>query len=232
MNDGQMSCPSIVNCSSQQGLVSFDLGKIPSYISLGSSSLSCTGSLLIVYAYFALKDIRTGAQKVITLLAIADFFTAFGYIVGSVNFLTHFNYTRSNDCEIFANICEIQSFVTTWSTLASFCWTCILAFYFFLILVFNKSTLAYQLLPIFNIISWTGPLLIVVPLLVTRNLGYAPYVAANWCYIKDNDFSKHQLLQKPNIIVLILLGGKFWEILSYIVVIALYLWIKIFIWKV
>ena len=225
-------CPSIVNCSDKPGLESFDLGRIPSYISITSSSLSCMGSVLILLAYFTLKDIRTGAQKVITLLAIADFFTAFGYIVGSVNFLTHFNHTAgSTGCKVFTELCEVQSFITTWSTMASYCWTCFLAFYFFLILVFNRATLAASLVPLYNIVSWLGPLLIVLPLLATGNLGYAPYVASNWCYIKDTQHNVG-LLQKPEIIVFLFLGGKFWEIISYAVVIVLYVWIKVYLSRV
>ena len=222
-------CPSVYDCSSHKDLVSFDLGRTPSYISISSSTLSCLGSSLIFFAYFTLKDIRSGAQKVITLLAVADFFTAFGYIVGSVNFITHFNHTSSSDCKVFNNICEMQSFVTTWSTMCSYCWTCILAYYFFLILVFNKSKLAAKYIPLYNIFAWIGPLLIVVPLLLTRNLGFAPYVASNWCYIKD---AGHSLRHDPRAISLLFIGGKFWEILSYLMVIVLYVWIKCFLSKV
>lgn len=222
-------CPGIHNCSSHKDLVSFDLGRTPSYISISSSTLSCLGSSLILFAYFSLKDIRTGAQKVITLLAVADFFTAFGYIIGSANFLIHFNHTSSSICETFKNICVIQSFVTTWSTMCSYCWTCILAFYFFLILVFNKSKLAAKYVPLYNIFAWTGPLLIVIPLLLTGNLGFTPYVASNWCYIKDAGYS---LSHDPRAISLLFIGGKLWEILSYVIVIVLYVWIKCFLSKV
>jgi len=37
------------------------------------SVLSCLGSVAIMVAYLALRDIRTGAQTIVTLLAIADF---------------------------------------------------------------------------------------------------------------------------------------------------------------
>jgi G protein-coupled receptor 157 len=225
-----LPCPGVINCSQHKDLVSFDLGRVPSYISISSSTLSCLGSCLIVYAYFSLKDIRTGAQKVITLLAVADFFTAFGYIAGSVNFITHFNQTAANECKIFKDLCEIQSFVTTWSTMCSYCWTCILAFYFFLILVFNKSSLAARLIPVYNIFAWIGPLLIVLPLLLTGNLGFAPYVASNWCYIKDT--TDYGLLHNPKTISLLFVGGKLWEILSYLTVIVLYVWIRVFLSKV
>ena len=218
----KIQCPESHQCS--DGLVSFDIGKVPSYLNLASSSLSCLGSILIIITYWVLRDMRTGAQTVITLLAIADFFTAFGYIIGSSNFIVGFDSKDTHKCEIFNNICEIQSFVTTWSTMSSYCWTCILAFYFFLVVVYQKGKLAARLIPLYNVIAWLFPLCIVGPLLVFGKLGYAPYVASNWCYIKDLDDGP--LTKKPSIIGFILLGGKFWEIVSYVVVMVLYVRIR------
>ena len=215
-------CPESHQCS--DGLVSFDIGRVPSYLNLISSSLSCLGSILIVITYLLLRDMRTGAQTVITLLAIADFFTAFGYIIGSSNFIAAFDSNDSAECSVFTSICEIQSFITTWSTMSSYCWTCILAFYFFLVLVYQKGKLAAKLIPLYNIIAWLDPLCIVGPMLVFGKLGYAPYVASNWCYIKDA--SNEALTKKPLIILYILLGGKLWEILSYIIVLVLYIRIR------
>ena len=217
-------CPEVHQC--HDGLVSFDIGRAPSYLSLISSSLSCFGSILIVLAYFVLRDMRTGAQTIITLLAVADFFTAFGYIIGSSNFIATFDSKDSTRCVIFTYICEIQSFVTTWSTMSSYCWTCILAFYFFLVLVYQKGKLAARLLPFYNIFAWLAPLCIVGPMLVFGKLGYAPYVASNWCFIRD--YSGYPLTEKPFVILYILVGGKLWEVISYIVVLALYIGIR---WK-
>ena len=181
---------------------------------------------MIIFTYFVLRDIRTGAQTIITLLAIADFFSAFSYVIGSSNFIIAFDSKDNKRCAIFTSICEVQSFITTWSTMSSYCWTCILAFYFFLVLVYQKGKLAARLIPLYNIIAWLGPLCIVGPMLVFGKLGYAPYVASNWCYIKDSNGDP--LTKKPDVILYILLGGKFWEVISYIVVLALYIRIR---WK-
>ena len=227
----QAVCPHSFEC--RDGLESFDIGRAPSYVSLVSSSLSCLGSVLIVLTYCLLKDMRSGAQTVITLLAIADFFAAIGYIMGSVNFLVYFRDSSVVDynCPIFTSICEIQSFITTWSTLSSYCWTCILAFYFFLVLVYSNSKLASRLIPLYNIIAWIAPMCIVVPLLVMNKLGYAPYVASNWCYIKDMNYG-NSLPQHIDTIIYILIGGKLWEVMCYVFITVLYIWIKISISKV
>ena len=215
-------CPESHPC--QNNLVSYDFGKVPGYVNVVSSSLSCLGSVFIVAVYLLFKDMRTGAQTVMTLLAIADFFIAFSYLLGSVNFNTAFGSKDPARCAIFISICEIQSFITTWSTISSFCWTTILALYFFLVLVFRKGKLAEKLIPLYNIIAWVGPLCIVGPMLVFGKLGYAPYVTSNWCFIKD--YSKKPLIEKPLLILYILLGRKLWEVISYIVVLVFYIWIR------
>ena len=78
-------CPG-ANFNCTDGRVNFDIGRIPTYFSIVSCSLSCLSSILIVVAYLSLKEIRKGAQKIITLLAITDFFTAFGYLIAAGNF--------------------------------------------------------------------------------------------------------------------------------------------------
>ncbi len=45
------------------------IGSLPTYFSVVSCSIS----------YFTMKEMRNVAQKIITLLALADFFTALGY---------------------------------------------------------------------------------------------------------------------------------------------------------
>jgi G protein-coupled receptor 157 len=227
MDESDEVCPKHINCTSRPGKESFDIGLLPTYLSLSSSSLSCLGSLLILLAYVVLKDMRTGAQKVITLLAIADFFTAFGYIIGGVNYLQHFGGTNAASCKRFNTICEIQSFITTWSSMCSFWWTSILAFYFFLVLVFNRSSLAAKLVPVYNVLAWLGPLTIVLPLLLTDNLGYAPYVASNWCYIKDKDYATQSLGHSRKVTALLFVGGKLWEIMTYVWISVLYIMIRI-----
>ena len=227
MNTWDDECRKHLNCSHHHGLVSLDIGLTPTYFSLSSSSLSCLGSLLILLAYVVLKDMRTGAQKVITLLAIADFFTAAGYILGGVNYLSHFGGTDQTQCKRFHELCEIQSFLTTWSTMSSYWWTSILAFYFFLVLVFHRSALAGKLLPLYNVLAWATPLFIVLPLLLTGNLGYAPYVASNWCYIRDQSYTRKSLAKDLKVIIFLFLGGKLWEIMTYVWISVLYIGIRL-----
>lgn len=209
------SCPWAGSENCTGGFVPLDIGKAPSYIAIISCTFSCLGSILIILTFFMLKDMRTGSQKIVTMLAIADFISATGYIIGSANYLQHQNSTSATGCGDFNKVCIGQATVTTYSSLVSFLWTVILAFYFFLIIVYKRAKVASRLMAIYSVIAWLGPLSIVVPLLACGKLGYSHYAASNWCYVKGDEKA---LTSDWEMTLIILVAGKFWEISSYILV--------------
>ena len=227
-------CPQTFDCTEKAGYVSFDIGRAPSYVAIASSGLSCLGSFLVIATFLLLKDMRTGAQKIITFLAIADLISAAGYIFGSINFLVHFNQTNNQSCQVFRDLCRAQASITSWSSLCSFCWTLILAFYFYMVIVYNRKALASCLLPLYHIIAWIVPLFVIVPLTVLDKLGYARYAASNWCFVADpiNTSNFTTLISNPETIVFIFVAGKLWEILTYIGVILIYALITVHLWRV
>ena len=239
-NTQPSGCPTSHECSSSSdaGLVSFDVGRAPTYCSIVSCSLSVLGSLLIFLTYFLLKGIRNTAQKIITLLAVADLFTASGYLLAGWNFLTHFQETDPSRCvNVFQPVCAIQSYITTWSSLCSFSWTCALALHFYLILSPSKKHLPPKILVYENIVAWMVPIVIVLPLLCADRLGFTQYASSNWCFIKDAEIYSHNShTSSPRgsnstsggagmgwkTITLMFVAGKFWEILSYVFVVVMY----------
>ena len=129
--------------------------------------------------YLVLKDLQTGVQTVVSLLAIVDLFAALAYAVGSENFLGGFDSENLARCTVFTCICEYRA-----SSSFGPSWTTILAFYFNSALVYKNGNKAPKLLPFFNVIAWFG---IVGPFLILGKLGYTQYIATNWCYTKDLD---------------------------------------------
>ena len=221
-------CPSKYNCSAM-GLngTSIGIGPTPTYLSIVSCSLSCIGSLLIFLTFCCLKDVRkNGAQRIITLLALADFMQASGYLLGGWNYLSHYGLDPydpqyHHKCEIvFQKVCKAQSFITSWASMSSFCWTCALALHFFLVLsqTGRKWTTKWWLFLVGNIIAWGFPLIIVTTFLIMDKLGYAPYAAANWCFVKSDAGNGLQYKE----ILIVLFNGKLWEVLTYVVVLVLY----------
>ncbi len=219
-NNTYFGCPVVFNCSGN--LSSFDIGRNPTYASIVSSSLSCVGSLLILVTYWILKELRTIAQKIITLLSLTDLLTATGYLIAGWNFLTHFNVTDRIKCDTFSTVCTAQSFITTWSTLCSFGWTVALALHFYLIVKYCKKKLISKILLFENVIIWSVPTVIVILLLATHNLGYTRYATSNWCYVTDTRYPSSDLRDSGVTIGLMLVAGNLWEMLSYIAVVSLY----------
>ena len=230
-------CPHTYDCrnitTENDTYVSFDIGRAPSYVAIVSSTLSCLGSFLIFATFLLLKDMRTGAQKIITFLAIADFISAAGYIFGSINFLVYFDPNNDRSCDVFQALCRAQASITSWSSLCSFCWTLILAFYFYMVIVYNRKALASRLLPLYHIIAWIGPLFVIAPLTALKILGYAHYAASNWCFVADPpNTSVVNLQNDTETTVFIFVAGKLWEILTYIGVILIYALITVHLWRV
>ena len=170
-------------------LSEFGLGPAPCYVGIVSYTLSCLASILIIFLYIAWKDLRdNGAHSIITFIAISDFFTAFAYMIGSVNLLAY-TYNRHllkpswHHCSIFKIVCEIHSYIVTWGTVSSYIWTVILSFYFYFGIAYNHN-LMKKLMPLYHILAWGAPIVVVFPLLYLKKLAYAPFVSGIWCYMK------------------------------------------------
>ena len=74
-------------------------------------------------------------------------------------------------------------------------------------------------------IAWGLPIVIVLPLLCTDNLGFTQYAASNWCFIKEDDIyagSKSGNKMNPKAVGLMLIAGKLWEMVSYAFVVVMY----------
>lgn len=227
VNNAEIICPNYDNITCSTGEWNLFLGPIPTYISLVSSSLSCIGASAIIITYILYRDLRTGSRSIITYLSIADFFTSLGYIVGGSNYLTS---SSDADCDRFDTVCAIQSYVTTWSQLSSYVWNCALAVYLFLTIASGKNRLANRLIPFFHIIAWGFPIAVALPLLGFDYLGFSPYSASNWCFIKDLNYQNNQWLSK-DVIIPIMVARIIPEFFTYVIIIILYAIIKYFVFK-
>lgn len=95
-------------------------------ITLISASLSLVGGLALLLTYVKIPDFQTSVHRLLVFLTIADILTAFGYIIGTVNFLT-------------LPMCEAQSFITTFSSLSSFGWTSVIAIHLYLLIRSHRN---------------------------------------------------------------------------------------------
>ena len=223
------SCPSLDEQSCYSVLM-YDQYTYP--VSMLSCVLSCIGSIAIIGTFIRWKDIRSGSRWIIMYLSIADFLTAFSYLLGSINFLVFraghnvHGQAAVDACVHFDAVCQIQSFLSSCSSMSSFIWTLVLAIYLYWTIVKKEVRTVNRLFPLYHVVAWGLPIAIVLPLLVLSKLGYSPVAASGWCYIRTNrvTFATESLnmLTWENI-VMIFVGGKALEIFTYIIVISLYL---------
>ena len=206
-----------------------DFGNTPLVFSMITCSLSVIGSLLMILPYVLWKDLRTGVRAIVTFLAIADLFTALGYVMGSFNYITYENNRKDSEikaCQEFDTVCQIQAYISSWSSLSSFWWTAILAFYLYWTIAKGDTQKVNRYFPLYHILAWSSPLLVMFPLLATHSLGYSLFAASGWCFIrgdKTNGYSAYtDYYLSDKTILLIFAGGKAFEIATYFWVVILY----------
>ena len=52
-------------------------------------------------SYVVLKDLRKGAQKIITVLAVADLFYSASLIVAGINYFAYYKETVQENCQVY-----------------------------------------------------------------------------------------------------------------------------------
>jgi len=221
---------SLIN--SNVSYVAFSVGPIPCYIGIASNILSCIASVAIICVYMAWRDIRKNtAQAIVTFISIGDLFLAAGYLAGSVNLLVFMSYENhqsqlSANCDVFTNVCDIESFVVTCAIMSSYFWTIILALHFFLTIARERPDFSKTLMPFYHVFCWGLPVIIALPLLCVGKLAYAPFVGGIWCYAKfyrnSPPFARNESL--------VFVATQIPEIASFLVIIVFFLltWIKIY----
>lgn len=133
------------------------------YLNLSVTTVSCSLSMIgvvaILYSYAKLRTIRDDTRLLLIFLAIADFLTAAGYLIGPI---VIFNIKANNTSHHFlfhgSPVCVIQSFVTIFSGMASFFWTLVIAIHIYCCLVYNTTFIRRNVVFFcVHLICWGSP---------------------------------------------------------------------------
>lgn len=93
-----------------------------SALTLVSSSASVLGGICLLVTHYKIKALHYGLRNILCFLTISDILTSSGYIVGATNSMIESSGGKYSDV-----VCKAQSFLTTFSNLASFSWTSMIA---------------------------------------------------------------------------------------------------------
>ncbi|XP_073172657.1 G-protein coupled receptor 157 isoform X2 [Lepidochelys kempii] len=175
-------------------------------IVLVSCVLSFLGSSLLVFTHALWPELRTRPRQLLLYLSLADLLSAASYFYGV---LQDFNRTSWD--------CVLQGALSTFSNASSFFWTMAIASYLYITIVRGTPT-GTGLLCFFHVMSWGVPFAITVAAVALKKIGYdASNVSVGWCWVN---------LQAADRVLWMLLTGKLWELLAYVILPVLYILIK------
>ncbi|XP_071145356.1 G-protein coupled receptor 157-like [Mytilus edulis] len=207
-----------------------------------SSLLSILGGLVLIWSYYVVSSTRNTVRLMLISLTLADILTASGYLMATVRWYS-IGMQKNNTCDSASdNFCKAQSFITTFSSIASFLWTSFIAIYLFICVWFSRVVdisgvkfmcvhvvawgirgLKFSNSSILRFTSW----IFLVQRLVQFSLMFfllgknEPMTGINgvWCWLAVTSYDHHGVLW-------MLLAGKGWEILTYLITAILYLLLK------
>ncbi|KAF5904683.1 G-protein coupled receptor [Clarias magur] len=184
-----------------------DVAVYEQVVVLFSCVLSALGSALVMGTYALWPDLRTTPRQLLVFLSVADLLSAVSYAYG-VYMVFHDNTWD----------CVTQGAVSTFSNTSSFFWTVAIAIYLYIFIVKASQRLADSLVLYFHLISWGVPVAITVAAVSLQKIGYdASEVSVGWCWIN---------IEEDDHVMWMLLTGKIWELLAYLILPVLYILIK------
>ncbi|KAK3547237.1 hypothetical protein QTP86_017820 [Hemibagrus guttatus] len=184
-----------------------DVAVYEQVVVLLSCALSVLGSVLVMSTYALWPDLRTTPRQLLVFLSVADLLSAVSYSYGV------YNVFKANTWD-----CVTQGAFSTFSNTSSFFWTVAIAVYLYIFIVKSSQRLADSLVLYFHLISWGVPLAITVAAVSLQKIGYdASEVSVGWCWIS---------IEEDDHVLWMLLTGKIWELLAYVILPVLYILIK------
>lgn len=194
-----------------------------------SSCLSILGGTVIFYTYYKLQAIRNFTRTLLVYLTLADVLVSVGHLIAVIRYSCVYSGTpKTENCTAnktteYEAICIGQSVLTTFSSLASFLWTSVIAIHIWSsVVIKTHKTEAHYMHVIYHVVCWFTPLIIVSILLHKDYLGedYC-YGTGVWCGIKSN-------LPQGEIEKWMYIADIGWQLACYLFTCFLYIHLKFY----
>ena len=123
-----------------------------------SCSMSVIGAIFILYSYARLSNTRDDTRLLVVCLTVADLITAAGILIIPITFLKYGSSDKKEHISEICEICKVQSFITTFSGMASFFWTFAIALHITVSCRTPRNTCHRRVMFILaNILCWGVP---------------------------------------------------------------------------
>lgn len=174
-----------------------------------TSALSLLGAIVIIVTYYAWKDMQSTSRKILVYISGADCVVVSSFMFGA------FLPPNTN-----SPACTAQSLLYTTANLCSIFWTTFMAVFLYISIARKKPKLADIMFYMFHAIGWGVPVLIACVALQAGVLGNDRDIYSSaWCWIKVHDSGKNV---EDNYIMWMLVTGKAWEVLVFILILIFY----------
>ena len=138
-----------------------------------SSCLSILGGTVIFYTYYKLQTIRNFTRTLLVYLTLADVLVSVGHLIAVIRYSLVYKGAekvencKSNKTTEYESMCIGQSFLTTFSSLASFLWTSVIAIHIWsFIIIKTRRTEAHVMHALYHVICWFTPCKYVICILI------------------------------------------------------------------
>ncbi|KAK3601921.1 hypothetical protein CHS0354_001930 [Potamilus streckersoni] len=182
-----------------------------------SSLLSIFGAFVIFWTYWRINYVRNFPRTLLLWLTVADLLNASGNLVGTTDYISKNG--RHDD------ICTAQSIVTTYASISSFLWTLVITAHMMASIQFRSNRTRSTVLNIlYHVICWGIPGLVTLLACMQDALGSdsdTNTVTGTWCWIKSSNNTHTKTIEW------MLVAGKGWEILCYILSLSILVLLKL-----
>ena len=162
-----------------------------------TATMSMVGSSFIIFSYYYFVSMRTFPLKLIVMLSISDFFSSVQIYIGFDNFATK--------CFEPEFACALSASMSQYFEMASFCWTTVIAFNIYQVLVAKHGERVEHYEMYYHLICWGFPLFLLIIVASTGSLGDA----GNWCWIKKERPIERLLGYYIPLLIMMVINGVF-----------------------
>eukprot|EP00943_MAST-04B_sp_MAST-4B-sp1_P000945 g945.t1 len=145
---------------------------------------------------------RTFPLKLIVMLSISDFFSSVQFYIGFDNFATK--------CFEPEFACSLSATMSQYFEMASYCWTTVIAFNIYQVLVAKHGERVEHYEMYYHLICWGFPLLLLIIVASTGSLGDA----GNWCWIKKENPIERLFGYYIPLLIMIIVNSVFYVLIG------------------
>ena len=112
------------------------------------------------------------------------------------------------------DLCQVQSFFNSFSSISSFLWTISIALYLYISIVQRDTARADRYVTAMHLVCWGVPAVVITIAAGLGQLGYNAEITPGWCWLRHSSA------------FWIIVTGKGWEIVAYVASPILYAAVK------